>query len=404
MNKPRICFEFIAASSCFAILPSHADSGKRVEMLYKVAFKSADLLRMSLVTPAAMLAICLLALVETTNTAEAEDSLPENGKIAFASMHLRDLTTTYNWEIYTVNADGSELRKLTNNTSSDLTPAWSPDGTKIAYDSFGPQMTVMDADGSNKRKLTLHSREAIFVSPTWSADGTQLAFSPLQPIQSFTPDIYTVDTDGSDLTNLTKSPEVEESDPDFSPNGLQMCFYGGNYKTGFGIFIRNSDGSNLTPLVSNKPHRRYSDCDWSPDGTKIATTYYPDRHPGDPPNYGDVSVLNADGSGKINLTKSPEVNESYPSWSPDGTKITFSSDRRGGDTEIYTMDADGTEVAQVTNSPKNEISPDWQPLTPQSRSMTVNPPNTGGPSLLWVASALLFSLSCLLYAMVRPRM
>ena len=74
VNKPRICFEFIAGSSSFATLPSHADTGRRAEMLYRVARKRADLLKISLVMAAAMLAICLLALVEITNTAEAASS------------------------------------------------------------------------------------------------------------------------------------------------------------------------------------------------------------------------------------------------------------------------------------------------------------------------------------------
>ena len=92
-----------------------------------------------------------------------------------------------------------------------------------------------------------------------------------------------------------------------------------------------------------------------------------------------------------------------PDWSPDGTRIAFASDR-DGDYDIYTMDADGSDVAQVTNLPGDEEFPDWQPLTPKSPSAAVNPPDTGGPSLILVASALLFSMSCLLYAMVRPRM
>src|SRR5215216_505752 len=86
---------------------SQAASGKRrrTEMLYRVARKSANLLKVSLVTSAAMLAICLLALVETTNTAEAEDSLPENGKIAFESIPPGDAGT-----IYTVEPGGSNVR------------------------------------------------------------------------------------------------------------------------------------------------------------------------------------------------------------------------------------------------------------------------------------------------------
>jgi Tol biopolymer transport system component len=105
--------------------------------LYRFAFKSANLLKVSLVTTAAMLAICMLALVETTNTAKA--AFPgENGKIAFAGSLAHDcgegcVTSSNNWEIYTVNADGSELVKITNNPLADEDPAWSSDGTKIAF-------------------------------------------------------------------------------------------------------------------------------------------------------------------------------------------------------------------------------------------------------------------------------
>ena len=384
VHKPRICFAVIAASSCFATLPSYADSGKRVQMLYRVAFKSANLIKISLVTAAAMLAICLLALVRTTNEAEAT-ALPENGKIVFARQ------TTDAGGIYTVDPDGSSFSLVAKDAAE---PAWSPDGTKIAYNSFA-QIWVMDADGSNKRKLPIRSKGTGFASPTWSADGTQLAFSTSQPMQSIIPGIYTIDTDGSDLTNLTKSSEVEGSVPDFSPNGLQICFEGGNPKLGYGVYVMNADGSNPTHLAgtsngTNDATEAADFCDWSPDGTKIAYSYRPESRGGEWPI--DVYVMNADGSAKINLTKSPGVDDEYPNWSPDGTKITFSSD---GD--IYTMDADGTDVAQITNSPGYEYSPDWQPLP----GTTVPQPDTGGPSVLLVASALLFSAGSLLYAMVR---
>src|SRR5918994_3921648 len=105
----------------FRYTARHTASGKRrrAETLYGVARKRADLLRMSLVTSAAMLAICLLTLV-ATNPAEAT-SLPHNGKIAF----------TRNGAIYTVESDGSNLSQLTNGTPQVDRPVWSPDGTKI---------------------------------------------------------------------------------------------------------------------------------------------------------------------------------------------------------------------------------------------------------------------------------
>lgn len=112
--------------------------------------------------------------------------------------------------------------------------------------------------------------------------------------------------------------------------------------------------------------------------------------------------MNADGSGKINLTSNSAVDLS-PAWSPDGAKIVFSSDR-DGDSDIYTMDADGSNLVQVTNARYDEGQPDWQPLTPKSRSLTVHQPDTGGPSLLLIASALLFSVGRLLYAVVQRRL
>jgi hypothetical protein len=116
--------------------------------------------------------------------------------------------------------------------------------------------------------------------------------------------------------------------------------------------------------------------------------------------------MNADGGGKENLTSTRKLSDGCPDWSPDGTRTAFSSER-DGDSDICTMDADGSDVARVTNLPGDEACPDWQPLTSESRSMTVLPPDTGGTSSLLlslVASALLFSVGVLLYAVVWRRM
>ena len=114
-------------------------------------------------------------------------------------------------------------------------------------------------------------------------------------------------------------------------------------------------------------------------------------------------IINADGRGRTALTSNSAADLS-PAWSPDGTKILFSSDRDGGDYDLYIMDTDGSDVAQITNLSGDEHSPDWQPLTPKSRGMTVQPPDTGGPSLLLVASALLLCGGGLFYAVMRRRL
>jgi Tol biopolymer transport system component len=393
----------------FRYTASHTASGKRrrAEMLYRVAFEGTNLIKISLVIAAAMLAMCLLALVETTNTADADDSLPENGKIAFT----REGRTYY---IYTVNPDGSSLRRLTKDIpASPRFPAWSPDGTQIAFN--GGHIWVMGADGSNPRtltpnKLSLQGTER----PRWLPDGKRVAFD--HSVSEYEgPDIYTVDLDGSNLTNITNTPKkVSEYRFDFSPDGSQMCLdrYVSDPRKPQkdGLYVMNTDGSNPTRLT----HSDFNYCAWSPDGTKIAysSNHFSEHDVLDT----DVYVINPDGSGKTNLTNT-RATDQYPQWSPDGTKIVFSSDRHNAipadgfesattlPSDIYTVDADGSDVVRVTKTPSvSESLPDWQPLTPASRSMTVDPPDTGGLSLILVASALLFSMSCLLYAMVRPRM
>jgi Tol biopolymer transport system component len=205
-----------------------------------------------------------------------------------------------------------------------------------------------------------------------------------------------MDLDGSNKTNLTKTPRLREYSPDFSPNGSQICFLRESDSSGksvSGIYIMDADRSDPTLLFETDSPEI---CDWSPDGKKVAFTTF-DQDPGSY-LHPEVYVINADGSGRTALTSNAALDRE-PDWSPDGTKIVFSSDR-DGDKDIYTMDADGSYVAQVTNLPGEEGFPDWQPLP----GTTVHQPDTGGPSLLLVASALLISGGVMFYAGLKRRM
>jgi Tol biopolymer transport system component len=353
---------------------------------------------------AAMLAICLLTLVAPPNTAEADDSNTKeaadsrryNGKIAF----------NHDDALYAVEPDGSNPTQLLNDTFKVDGAVWSPDGTKIAYShrrepSGFSAISVMNADGSGRRHLYTTTIRSL-PEPTWSPDGTKLAFNNALP--DLNQDIFVMDRDGSNLTNLTGIGEREaggdELAPAFSPDGKQMCFlldtYTNNPPTG--LYVMDADGSDPTALVTLVDHNDLPTdilfgCTWSPDGTKIAYSFSPEH---------EVIVLDLRRGRHTNLTRNSAA-DTVPDWSPDGKKIAFASDR-DGDFDIYTMDANGSDVAQVTNLHGVDYAPDWQPLTPESRSMTVSPPDTGGPSLLLVASALLFSVGFLLSAVVKRGM
>ena len=127
--------------------------------------------------------------------------------------------------IYTVEPDGSSLRKLTNDTYVNPRPASDPDGTKIAFGAGN--IWVMGADGFNLRKLSPNRSDASNAdsSPTWPPSGDEVAFMSGGPPNQFHTDVYMMDVDGSNQTNLTDSPNIDEISPDFPPDGSRMCIY-----------------------------------------------------------------------------------------------------------------------------------------------------------------------------------
>ena len=203
-----------------------------------------------------------------------------NGKVAFQSR--RD----GNWEIYTMNPDGTGQTNLTNNPADDIQPTFSPDGRKIAFTSHrdgNSEIYVMNADGSGQTNLTHHA--ASDFTPTFSPDGRKIAFASSRDGDN---EIYVMNSDGAGLNQLT-----------------------------------NNTASDYGPA-------------FSPDGQKIAFTSLRD----DP--FGDVFVMNAlDGTGQTNLTAAPDVIDEHPSYSPDGRKIAFTGTWLGR-LAITTMNPDGS--------------------------------------------------------------
>jgi Tol biopolymer transport system component len=310
-----------------------------------------------------------------------------NGKIAFVSD--RD----GNNEIYVMNADGSEQTRLTDNLGDDSAPSWSSDGTKIVFvrgvENDPGEIYVMNADGSEQTRLT--NSPGFDSEPSWSPDGSKIAFmSDRDSIPLSVPpagvEIYVMNADGSEQTRLTNA--RYNVSPEWSPDGNKIVFtsviastFQGNPIGLFEIFVMNADGSEQTQLTNTAFN---GDPTWSPDGTKIVFK-------------GDgISIMNADGSEQTMLTDN-QIDYSEPSWSPDGTRIAFQASLPDNSvvpfnpnrqhTQIFVMNADGSEQTQLTNNSASDTTPAWGPetMTPEPSTeqptLTINSADLSGNTI-----------------------
>jgi Tol biopolymer transport system component len=291
-----------------------------------------------------LLLLALSLVVVTTQLDDARATVPgTNGKIAFARFEAGDQ------EIYTMNSDGSGKVNVTNHTSFDQQPDWSPDGTRIAFvsdRSGNNEVYVMNANGSGVTNLSQNA--ANDSAPAWSPDGTKIAFTTNRDGND---EIYVMSNTGAGQTNLTNF-APHDSDAEWSPDGTMIAYSFGNLNDR-DVAVMDSAGVDSN-LLTNSPGVDDHSPSWSPSGEQIAFTT--DRDGDD-----EIYVMLADGSDETNLTNDGAEDES-PSWSPDCTRIAFRSDFTGFE-EIWTMTVDGSDFDNLSNHPPAapiDSSPDWQ--------------------------------------------
>jgi WD40-like Beta Propeller Repeat len=215
-------------------------------VLYRVAFKSANLLKISLVTTAATLAICLLTLLWAK---PAGATLPgENGRIAYSDVQE---FPGEDFEIYTMLPDGTHVRQVTDKSGRDDMPTWSPDGSKLGW-VRGGQFWVHEVKTGHQR-VVARVEGGIGHAVVWSPDGSKLAYTRQTPQPEGLSDIFVMNADGTNQTNLTNTPSVSEWEVNWSPDGSKLAYTRHTWPTRrenqSDIYVMNSDGTNPVNLT-----------------------------------------------------------------------------------------------------------------------------------------------------------
>jgi TolB protein len=232
--------------------------------------------------------------------ADAASSGDAEGRIVFDSDRGGHV------DLWVMNPDGSGQQRITDDKIEDLFPSWSPDGSQIVWARGGrgpsAEIWVMNADGSGPTQLTFNQFPDL--NPKWSPDGSKIVFRSQRQGNT---DIYVMNSDGTGEQRLTTDPGF-----DFVP-------------------------------------------DWSPDGTRIAFAR-------DVEGVCAIYTMFADGTGEQKIT-ADSFQAGVPRWNPDGSRIMFADSFCAlTESDIFTVNPDGTGLTQITDTPENEIGDGWSPF------------------------------------------
>ena len=271
------------------------------------------------------------------------------------------------YEIVAMAPDGSRQTNLSNSWADDVAPAWAPDGRAIVFLSFRDTpagkwnlgkgsvyaMAFDPASGTAGQVWRVTDDGGDDDWPSWSPDGTRIAF---QSDRSGNQDIWIVNVDGSGLVQLTHD-LADDLHPDFSSDGQRIAFTSkrsGNadvWVIDVQAALASGSDAGAVNLTNSPGSDRYPF--WSPDDSRLTFNTERDGNT-------ELYLMNADGSLPRNLSQSPDSVEGLADWSPDGKRLVFYSDR-SGNKEVYVLDLASLAWTNISNHPADDEFCSWSP-------------------------------------------
>ena len=265
---------------------------------------------------------------------------------------------TRNWDLFTISADGAIRQQLTDTPEFEQHPSWSPDGSKIIY-TRGDVMTnfdiySMDAGGGNIIRLTEHAERD--QRAVWSPDGQTIAFESQRDGDK---SIWLMDADGSNKRKV-----VQGREPSWSPDGKSIAFTSSAFDDNDEIYLIGVDGLNRVRLTENRKYDWFAS--WDPLGERIA--FNSEQFGGQ-----ELMIMNAEGDARVRISIAEKTYEQEPTWSGDGKTLAYAGKMNEDDYDIYRVATRGFNFDDIEspvglpvnltdNDDRDDMSPHWRPF------------------------------------------
>ena len=247
------------------------------------------------------------------------------------------------------------MQRLTFADGVDYNPALSPNGTKMAYVSVidrNPEIAIMDLKFGKRQQLTFSRQSRHNLHPTWSPDGRRIAFSSDRDGDF---DIYIMDANGNNVTNMTDNSSGDDGSPHWSPVSQKVVFTSNRDGAADEIYLLDAQTGIQRRLTTSSYDAAYPK--WSPNGSQIA--YLPALRTEIQPNTQAIWRVKPDGT-DLEALVSEGIGNWFPKYSPDGKRIAFVSSRNSN-RDIYALNLETKELTRLTTHLRIDSDPDWSP-------------------------------------------